>query len=174
MEVGSVLAPGAVSLTQLKQWQVGERLLVEVVQKTAEGEGILRVKGQDVSALIEPATKVGEKFWVRVGNMSEGSLLLIREPLMEKQGELRVAPQQFKQLTERGLPINQEIISLLKTFLTANTGTLSTLLTSLQGTPLDGLLTNLRKSSPKWDGLGMACQRKMERKSLWSVYESLG
>jgi len=153
MEVGSVLAPGAVSLTQLKQWQVGERLLVEVVQKTAEGEGILRVKGQDVSALIEPATKVGEKFWVRVGNMSEGSLLLIREPLMEKQGELRVAPQQFKQLTERGLPINQEIISLLKTFLTANTGTLSTLLTSLQGTPLDGLLTNLRKSSPKWDGL---------------------
>jgi len=153
MEVGGIQAPGAVSSSLLKQWHVGERLLVEVVQKTSEGEGIIRVKGQDVSALLDPATKVGEKFWVKVGNLSEGSLQLIRQPLTEQQGDLRVAPQQFRQLTERGLPINQEIISLLKTFPTTNTGTLSTLLTSLQGTSLDGLLMNLKKASPKWEGL---------------------
>lgn len=153
MEVGGILAPGAVSSTPLKQWQLGERLLVEVIQKTSEGEGTIRVKGQDVSALLETSTKVGEKFWVKVGNLSEGSLLLIREPVMEKQGDLRVVPQQFKQVTERGLPINQEIMTLLKTFPTANTGIISAILTSLQGTPLDGLLMNLRKSIPKWEGL---------------------
>ncbi|HUS90142.1 MAG TPA: hypothetical protein VMW91_12405 [Desulfosporosinus sp.] len=153
MEVGGILAPGAVNSILLKQWHLGERLLVEVVQKTSEGEGTIRVNGQDVSALLESSTKVGEKFWVKVGNLSEGSVLLIREPLMEKQGDIHVAPQQFKQLTERGLPINQEIITLLKAFPTSNTGIFGALLTSLQGTPLDGLLMNFRKLIPKWEGL---------------------
>lgn len=153
MEVGGILAPGAVKSTLLKQFQPGERLLVEVVQKTSEGEGTVRVKGQDVSALFETSTKVGEKFWVKVGKMSEGSLLLIREPLMEKQGNIHVSSLQNKQLTERGLPINQEIISLLKTTSTANSGTLSSILMNLQGTPLEGLLINFRKLIPKWEGL---------------------
>lgn len=153
MEVGDILAPGAVRSTLLNQWHLGERLMVEIVQKTSEREGTIRVKGQDVSALFESSTKVGEKFWVKVSNLSEGSLLLIREPLMEKQGDILVVPQQFKQLAERGLSINQEIITLLKTFPTTNTGILGALLTSLQGTPLDGLLMNFRKSIPKWEGL---------------------
>jgi hypothetical protein len=153
MEVGGILAPGALKSTLLGQWRLGERLLVEVVQKTAEGAGTIRVKGQDLSALLESSTRVGEKFWVKVGNLSEGSLLLVREPLLEKQGGMPVAPQQFKQLTERGLPINQEIIALLKTFPTANTGILSTLLTSLQGTPLDALKMDFRKFMPEWNGL---------------------
>ena len=154
MEVGGILAPGgAVTSTLLKQWHLGERLLVEVVQKTSEGEGTIRVKGLDVSALLEASTKVGEKFWVKVGNLSRGSLLLIREPLAQKQAEIRIAPQQFKQITERGLPINQEIISLLKNFSAENTGKLGVLLTNPQGTPMDGLIANLRRSSPKWEGL---------------------
>jgi hypothetical protein len=153
MEVGGILAPGAVSSTPLNQWHLGERLLVEIVQKTSEGEGTIRVKGQDLSALLESSTKVGEMFWVKVGNLSEGSLLLIREPLMGKQGDIHLAPQQFEQLAERGLPINQEIITLLKTFPTTNTGILGALLTNLQGTPLDGFLMNFRKSIPKWEGL---------------------
>ena len=153
MEVGGILAPGAVQSTLLKQWHLGERLLVEVVQKTSEREVTIRVKGQDVSALLETSTKVGEKFWVKVGNLSEGSLLLIREPLMLKQGDIPIVPLQFKQLAERGLPNNQEIISLLKSFPTANTGILSTILTSLQGTPLDGLLMKFRNLIPQWEGL---------------------
>lgn len=152
MEVGGILAPGTAISTLLKEWHLGERLLVEVVQKTSEGAGTIRVKGQYISALLESSTKVGETFWVKVGNLSEGSLLLVREPLMEKSG-IPVVPLQFKQLTDRGLPINQEIITLLKAFPTSNTGLLSALLTNLQGTPLDGLITNLRKSIPKWDGL---------------------
>ena len=153
MEVGGILAPGAVNSPLIKQWQVGDRLLLEIVQKTSEGEGTIRVKGQEMSALLEPSTKVGEKFWVKVGNLSEGSLRLIRQHTMDKQGDLRIAPQQFNQYTERGLPNNQEINALLKKFPTANTGTLSSLLASLQGTALEGLLMNLRKSSPKWEGL---------------------
>jgi len=153
MEVGGILAPGAINGIGLNQWHLGERLLVEVVQKTGEGEGIIRVNGQDLFALLETSTELGEKFWVKVGDVKEGSLLLIREPLMDKQGDIHVVPQQFQQLTERGLPINQEIITLLKTFPTANAGILGALLTSLQGTPLDGLIMNFRKSIPKWEGL---------------------
>ncbi|MHB8075286.1 hypothetical protein [Desulfosporosinus fructosivorans] len=153
MEVGGILAPGAAISTLIKQWHQGERLMVEVVQKTAEGTGTIKVQGQNLSALLESTTTVGDKFWVKVGNVSEGSLLLVREPLVEKLAGIPVPPQQLKQLTERGLPINQEIISLLKSFPTANTGLLSTLLTSLQGTPLEGLMMNLRKAIPKWEGL---------------------
>ena len=153
MEIGGILAPRAINATLLNQLQLGERLLVEVVQKTSEGEGVIRVKGQDLSALLQSSTTVGEKFWVKVGNLSDGSLLLIREPIMETQVDIHVVPQQFSQLTERGLPINQEIMILLKTFPTTNTGILGAILTSLQGTPLEGLLMNLRKSMPKWEGL---------------------
>lgn len=154
MEVGGILAPGALKSTLLGQWQLGERLLVEVVQKTSEGEGTIRVKGQELSAQLESSTEVGEKFWVKVGSLSEGSLLLVREPLIEKKGEMQqVVPQQFKQLTERGLPINQEILTLLKSFPTANTGILSALLATLQGTPLDALKMDLRKFIPEWNGL---------------------
>ena len=154
MEVGGILARGgAVSSNLLKQGQPGERLWVEVVQKTSEGVGTIRVKGLDVSALLEPSTKVGDQFWVKVGNLNEGSLMLIREPLVEKQGKMQLAPLQSKQVTERGLPVNQEIISLLKTFTIEKPGIFSALLTSLQDTPFDGLIANLRKSSPKWEGL---------------------
>ena len=167
MEVGGILAPGgAVSTNLLKQWYLGERLLVEVVQKTSEGVGTIRVKGVDVSALLESSTKVGEQFW---GNLSQGSLMLIHEPLVEKQGEVPLVSPQFKQVTERGLPINQEIIALLKSFPTEKPGKLAALLTNLQRTPFDGLITNLRKSSPKWESLSeengaevlLECLRKL-------------
>lgn len=153
MEVGGILAPGAINGIGLNQWHLGERLLVEVVQKTGEGAGTIRVKGQDVFALLETSTELGEKFWVKVGDVKEGSLLLIREPLMDKQGDIRVVPQQFQQLTERGLPINQDIITLLKAFPTANTEQLGTLLENIQGTMTDEFIVNLRKSIPKWEGL---------------------
>jgi len=153
MEVGSILAPSAVKSSLLEQRHPGERLLVEVVQKSSENEGTIRIKGQDLSALLETSTKVGEKFWVKIGNSSEGSLLLIREPIIERSGDIHVVPQQFKQLIERGLPINQEIVNLLKTFPTANPGLLGALLTSMQGTPLNRLLLKFRKSSLNWEGL---------------------
>lgn len=153
MEVGGILAPGAINRIGPNQWHLGERLLVEVVKKTGEGEGTIRVKGQDVSALLETSTELGEKFWVKVGEVKEGSFLLIREPLMDKQGDIHVVPQQFQQLTERGLPINQDIITLLKTFPTAKTELLGTLLANIQGTMTDEFLVNLRKTIPEWDGL---------------------
>jgi len=153
MEVGGILTPGATSGTLLKQWHTGERVLVEVVQKTGEKEGIIRVKGQDVFALLDTSIEAGEKFWAKVGDLKEGTLLLTREPLMEKQADIRVVPQQFQQLAERGLPINQEIMTLLKTFSTADTGIAGSLLGNMQGTMTDEFLVNLRKSIPEWDGL---------------------
>lgn len=145
MEVGGILAPGTINGTLLNQWRPGERLLVEVVHKTAEGKGIVRINGQDLLALLETSTQVGDKFWVKVGNSSQESLLLIREPLPEKQGDVHLVPQQFPQLTERGLPINQEILTLIKTF---PSGAMD-----IQETMSDEFMLNLRKSIPEWGGL---------------------
>ena len=154
MEVGGILAPGPIKGIGLDQWHLGERLLVEVVQKTEEGKGTIRVKGQDMFALLETSSELGDKFWVKVGDVKEGSLLFIREPLMvDKQGDSRVVPQQFQQLAERGLPINQDIITILKTFPTVNIELLGTLLEKIQGTMTDEFIVNLRKTIPKWDGL---------------------
>ncbi|MDR3540058.1 MAG: hypothetical protein P4L69_03685 [Desulfosporosinus sp.] len=152
MEVGGILSPAVINRLGLNQLRVGERLLVEVVQKTGDGEGTIRVKGQDVFAILETSTKLGERFWVKVGDTKEGSLLLIREPLLDKQGDIQGVPQQFQQLTERGLPINQDIITFLKTF-AANTESLDTLLQNIQGTMTDEFLVNLRKTIPAWDEL---------------------
>ncbi|HEY8910512.1 MAG TPA: hypothetical protein VIM51_09560 [Desulfosporosinus sp.] len=153
MDVGGILAPGTFNGPLFKQWQLGERLLIEVIQKTGDKEGTIRVKGQDVFALLDTSIEVGEKFWAKVGNPKEGNLLLIREPLLETQADIHVVPQQFQQLTERGLPINQELMTLLKTFPTSNTGILGSLIGNVQGTMTDEFMTCLRKSIPEWNGL---------------------
>ncbi|MDR3584431.1 MAG: hypothetical protein P4L59_03810 [Desulfosporosinus sp.] len=174
MEVGGILTPGSLNRIALNQLRVGERLLVEVVQKTEDGEGIIRVKGQDMFALLETSTELGERFWVKVGDTKEGSLLLIREPLLDSQADIPVIPQQFQQLTERGLPINQDIITLLKTFPTENTDSLGTLLQNIQGAMTDESLVNLRKAIPAWDELseGNGAEKLVEcLKSLGLNYE---
>jgi len=153
MEINGILAPGAIKGIGQSPWRPGERLLVEVVKKTGEGEGTIRVKGQEVFAHLDFSTELGDKFWVKVGGVKEGNLQLIREPLMEKQADQRVVPQQFQQLTERGLPINQTILTLLKTFTSSNTQHLGNLLENVQGTMTDEFIVNLRKTIPAWDGL---------------------
>lgn len=153
LEISNVSAPNAVKTTLLNKFRLGERLLVEVINKTKDGEGSIRVKGQTMLALLETTTQVGEKFWVRVGNLNEGGALLIREPLLGKPGEISLAPQQFQQLTERGLSNNQEIMVLVKSFPTLNMGIFSSLFGSMQGIMTDELLINLRKAIPKWDSL---------------------
>ena len=154
MEVGGILSQGAINGS--KQWQLGERLLVEVIQKTGENEGMIRAKGKDVLAILDTSVELGEKFWVKVRDLKNGNVLLVREPLMEKQVDLHVVPQQFQQLIERGLPINKDIINLLKAFLTGetgNTGNTSSLLGNKQGTSIDEVMLNLRNSIPEWNSL---------------------
>ncbi|ODA39396.1 hypothetical protein [Desulfosporosinus sp. BG] len=152
MAVDGILALGAIKGVGLNQWQLGERLLVEVVRKTGEGEATIRVKGQDIFALLETSTESGERFWVRVGAVKDRNLLLIREPLMEKQEDIHVVPQQFQQLTERGLPINQDIITLLKTFPNAHTEPFN-FLENIQGTMTDEFIVSLKKTIPEWEEL---------------------
>jgi len=153
MEVSGISAPGSVSPNPLNMFKLGERLLVEVIHKTSEGEGTIRVKGQTMLALLETSTLAGEKFWVKVGSLNEGGLLLIREPLPGKLGEVS-APQQFQLLAERGLPNNHEIIALIKSFPTSKMGVFSAFFGSMQGSLItDELLINLRKAIPQWNSL---------------------
>ena len=155
LEVSGISAPSSVNSTLLNKFQLGERLLVEVVHKISEGEGTIRVKGQNMLALLETSTQVGEKFWVKVGNLNEGGILLVREPFLGKLGEISSAPQQIQQLTERGLPNSHEIIALVKSFPTSKMGEFSSLFGSmLPGVSItEELLINLRKAIPQWDSL---------------------
>jgi len=154
MEIGSISAPSSVNTALLNKFQLGERLLVEVVHKINEGEGTVRVKGQSMHALLETSTQVGEKFWVKVGSLNEGGLLLIREPILGNSKDISLSPQQFQLILERGLPNNQEIIALIKSFPTSNMGVFSSLFRSMQGTLItDELLINLKKAIPQWNSL---------------------
>ncbi|KJR47868.1 hypothetical protein UF75_1724 [Desulfosporosinus sp. I2] len=153
MELGSILAPGTMNKIGLNQWQPGVRLLVEVVQKIGDKEGIIRVKGQDIFAILETSAKSGDKFWVKVGDIKEGNLLLIREPLLLKQGDAPIAPQQLPQFAERGLPNNMDIVTLLKTFLTANTSLLGSIMGTLPGPTNEEIMLSIKKSLPKWADL---------------------
>lgn len=150
MEVTGILAPGSIEEHKFKQWQLGERLLVEVIQKDGESEGTIRVKGQTLISVLETSTHVGDKFWVQVGEVKEGFLLLLREPQSEKLQNIQVNSLQFQELTERGLPLNQELATLIREFPTESE---ASLFKSLQGVLSDEFLMNLRKSFPKWESL---------------------
>lgn len=153
MDIGGILAPGTMNKSSFKQWILGERLLVEVVRKSGDGEGTIRVKGRDIYAILETTTELGDKFWVKVGDIKEGNLLLIREPLLGKQGDMPVVPHKLPQVAERGLPNNTDIVTLLKTFLTGNTGLLGSMMGNLLGSMNDDLMLKFKKFIPKWEEL---------------------
>lgn len=96
MEVSGLLATGIINGNKTNFWRPGERLLVEIVHITAEGEGTVRINGKEMFALLETSTQIGEKFWVKVGDNSQGSLLLIREP--DNQGDIYLVSQRSPQL----------------------------------------------------------------------------
>lgn len=151
MEINGLSPAGGVVQQGVRPWQLGERLLVEVVQKVKEQEGIIRVNGQDLMALLETSTKTGDKFWVKVSGMQDGNILMIREPSLEKHGEVQV-PQQVKLLTERGLPSYQPITSFLKAFSTSDIEFLSNLWGNLQTIIKDkDKLRNILESIPRWE-----------------------
>lgn len=152
MEVGGILAPSAINKIGQNQWLPGERLQVEVVRKTGDKEGTIRVKGQDIFAILETSTELGDKFWVKVGDIKEGNLLLIREPLLAKQGDSLVQ-QPIKQMVERGLPDKLDITTFLKTFLTGDADLLGSVMGNLQRTFSEKFMLNFKKSIPKWEEL---------------------
>ncbi|KGK89727.1 hypothetical protein DP73_08815 [Desulfosporosinus sp. HMP52] len=154
MEVSGISAPSSANAALLSKFQLGERLLVEVMNISDKGEGTIRVKGQSLNALLETSTQVGEKFWVKVGNLNEGGLLLIREPIPGKLKDSFSVPPQVQQINERGLPNNQTIVALVKNFPTTPLEVFSALFGSMQGTAFNNeLLTYLKKAIPQWSSL---------------------
>jgi hypothetical protein len=151
MEINGVLpAGGSISGKGTSLWNFGERLLVEVIQKDGLN-GIIRVKGQDILALLETSTEIGDKFWVKAGGVQEGNLLLIREPLAEQQGEIQAVPQL---LMERGLPVNQQIIKLLDTFSSADSENLGSLWGDFQEIMAgNSLFKKVLNTIPEWKEL---------------------
>ncbi|WP_407308690.1 hypothetical protein [Desulfosporosinus sp. SB140] len=151
MEVTAILKSGLLNDLKARQWQPGERLLVEVIQKNSESEGTIQVKGVVLSAALETSTHVGDKFWVQVGELKAGYLLLIREPQSEKVQDIPANPGQFQKLTERGLPSTQELLTLVREF--PISGSEASLLEMIQGSLPEEFIINLRKSLPKLESL---------------------
>ncbi|MDQ7093948.1 hypothetical protein REC12_10135 [Desulfosporosinus sp. PR] len=151
MEVTGILTSGLLEDLKSKQWQPGDRLLVEVVQKNGENQGTIQVKGDVLSAVLETSTQVGDKFWVQVGEIEEGYLLLIRETQAEKAQDIPAPSLQFAELKERGLPPNQELLTLVREF--PLIGSEASLEEALQGSLSDEFLAALRKSFPQWESL---------------------
>ncbi|MDP4125367.1 MAG: hypothetical protein Q8912_00240 [Bacillota bacterium] len=149
MEVGGIFPSREINRDNTNQWRYGERLFVEIIHITPEGEGTVRINGQNVSALLETSTQIGEKFWVKVGDSSPGNLVLIREPSIEQGSVLK----QSSHLIERGVPFNHEISNLVKTFLDGNLAIMTSMLGTVQGIMSDELMVNLRKSIPEWGEL---------------------
>ena len=153
MDVSAIVNPVEVSAIDRGKLRVGERLLVEVVQKTGENEGTVRVKGRNLPAILETVTSAGDKFLAKVAEIRDGSIVLIREPLGDKTGELRLFPQQIPLMIERGLPENQTLLALAKAF-PDSPELLAMLLKGAQGKMPEELLQALRQAIPNWSMLG--------------------
>jgi hypothetical protein len=149
MEVTSILSQGSHYDQPIKQWQPGERLLVEVINKNGEHEGTIRVNGQVLSAVLETSTQLGDKFWVQVGDVKDGFLMLLRETQVDILEENPVNSEQFKELTERGLPLKQNLAYLIKDFSESE----SSIFDHIQSVMSDELFTRLRKYFPDWESL---------------------
>lgn len=59
--------------------QIGERVLVEVLNREGGGKAQLRFAGQEIPALLEFSTEAGDKFWAVVKKTDEKGILLVRE-----------------------------------------------------------------------------------------------
>ncbi|AET68890.1 hypothetical protein Desor_3395 [Desulfosporosinus orientis DSM 765] len=153
MDINGIYVPSSLNQNQINKFRLGERMLVEVVNKVNEREGVVRFRGQTIAALLETTTQVGEKFWAKVGGFSEGRLLLIREPSLGKSEEA-ASPSQYLQLTERGLPKNPELLALIKTFTATKMEVFNSLFSNITGTTIsDELIVNLIKLLPEWNSL---------------------
>lgn len=153
MEINEIHIPSSLNQNQFNKFKLGERMLVEIISKISEREGLVRFRGQNIPAFLETNTQAGEKFWAKVGGLKEGGLLLIREASQSK-GEAGPSPPQNLLLTERGLPKNPELATLIKSFPTAAMEVFNSLFGNLPGTAVDEeLLVNLKKLVPEWSSL---------------------
>lgn len=59
--------------------QIGERVLVEVLNREGRGKAQLRFAGQEIKALLEFSAEAGDKFWAVVKKNDEKGILLVRE-----------------------------------------------------------------------------------------------
>lgn len=116
MEVSGIIPVQRMNVIDLNQWHPGERVLVEVLSKGTEGEGVIRLQGQELLAQLETSAQTGETFWAKVGDVNEENVLLIRDPQMAASEPLNVTSQQVQLLSERGLPLHEDFVVLLNAF----------------------------------------------------------
>lgn len=151
MEVNPLSAVQSIEKQKLEVGQPGEHILVEVLQKDGEDYGIIRVKGQVLRAILETSAEVGDKFWVNVGDVEDGVCLLLREPYQENPQDIPVNSQEFMELMERGMPLRQDFVNLIRNFTTFTSGV--PFLDNLQGLFSQEFLDTIKKSFPQWETL---------------------
>jgi hypothetical protein len=119
MQVNNFNSFNLLNQNQPGKYMPGQRLFVEIVSKKPSGEGIIVLDGKEIPALMEISAKAGDKIWVKIQEITDNGLLLVRE---QKQNPLEISNTNIEDkaqviLLERGLPKDANINKILNDFI---------------------------------------------------------
>ncbi|MHB8124830.1 MAG: hypothetical protein ACYDEJ_04155 [Desulfitobacteriaceae bacterium] len=143
MQVNGFNPLGLINQSSSSKLVPGQRLFVEIINKKPSGEGIILLEGQKIPALMEISAGVGDKIWVKIREITDNGLLLVRE---QQQNSLEISNTSNGEksqtiLVERGLQANDNIVKVLENFSNAKQE-LVFLLQNLNQESLSGLTSN--------------------------------
>lgn len=154
----------------------GQTLFVEIINIKSSGEGIILLNDQELPAFMEISAKAGDKIWVKIQEINNNGLLLVREqnPDSLKITETKKEAQTI--LLERGLPKDANIIRILNDF-NNDSQNYQSLLQKLSQESFLNLTGNQRsalnkilQAIPQWAGLG----GKKGAEQILTILKALG
>ena len=143
--LGQITAGNKVWTTR---WQPGQRLAVQVLSLAENGEATILLDGEETPALLETATRAGDKFGVTVREVQDDALLLVRDA--KQAGNSLMA--QFPASAERGLNGSSLVEQALKVFAGENRPALLVLVQGETEVPatMEGMQKSLADLIPEW------------------------
>ncbi len=123
MQVNNFNSLGLFNQNLSMKYLPGQLLFIEIISKKPSGEGIIVLEGQEIPALLEISAEAGDKIWVKILEVADDGLLLVREQ-KEKPGKISdsnnadMIPEDKIKLTllERGLTKDANIVEIINDF----------------------------------------------------------
>lgn len=138
----------------------GQSLFVEIINIKSSGEGIILLNGQELPAFMEISAEAGDKIWVKIKEINNNGLLLVREQKSDWLKTTDTKKEAQTILLERGLPKDANIIRILNDF-NNDSQNYQSLLQKLSQESFLNLIGNQRsalnkilQAIPQWAGLG--------------------
>ncbi|ADY56389.1 hypothetical protein Sgly_2098 [Syntrophobotulus glycolicus DSM 8271] len=121
--------------------EVGQKVVIDIIKMQSNGEAEIRIGGQKIAANVEAKVRTGDSFPAVVREISDEGAVLVRIT-------------QDKAVLNRGIPLNDEVKSLIENFREIENKTTAAVL------PADDLgkvseltnaiITNLSEAIPQW------------------------